>query len=55
MTIHDERIVHGSDGNQSEEWRKTYVAAFRDIKTIEEERAMGFTHSHNDKVDGSKL
>jgi len=55
VTIHDERIVHGSDGNQSKDWRKTYVAAFRDIKTIEEERAMGFTHSHNDKVDGSQL
>lgn len=51
VTIHDERIVHGSGGNMSDEWRKTYVMAFRDIDTIREERNMGFTHSHNDSVD----
>lgn len=51
ITIHDERIVHGSGGNLAKTWRKTYVMAFRDAKTIEEERAMGFTHSHNDKLD----
>jgi hypothetical protein len=51
ITIHDERIVHGSGGNNSKEWRKTYIIAYRDIDTILEERKMGFTHSHNDKVD----
>ena len=51
VTIHDERIVHGSAGNLSEEWRKTYVMAFRAIETIRTERAMGFTHSHNDQVN----
>jgi ectoine hydroxylase-related dioxygenase (phytanoyl-CoA dioxygenase family) len=51
MTIHDERIVHGSGGNLSADWRKTYVAAYRDVETIRQERAMGFTHSHNDQVD----
>ena len=51
ITIHDERIIHGSAGNKTEAWRKTYVMAFRDVNTIAEERAMGFTHSHNDKVD----
>ncbi|MEO0896613.1 MAG: phytanoyl-CoA dioxygenase family protein [Bacteroidota bacterium] len=51
LTIHDERIVHGSGGNESPEWRKTYVMAFRDKKTIEIERKMGFTHSHNDEVN----
>ena len=51
LTIHDERIVHGSAGNVSDEWRKTYVVAFRHEDTIRQERAMGFTHSHNDVVD----
>ena len=55
MTIHDERIIHGSAGNLSEEWRKTYVMAFRDVETIKEERAMGFTHSHNDEVNWEKI
>ncbi len=50
ITIHDERIVHGSAGNTSDEWRKTYVMAFRDAETVKQERAMGFTHSHNDDV-----
>ena len=55
ITIHDERIVHGSGGNMTSNWRKTYVMAFRDANTIAEERAMGFTHSHNDTIDWSKV
>lgn len=55
ITIHDERIVHGSGGNETDEWRKTYIIAYRDIETIKEERAMGFTHSHNDKVDWKEI
>ena len=51
MTIHDERIVHGSAGNNSDRWRQTYVMAFRELATIEEERHVGFTHSHNDDLD----
>jgi hypothetical protein len=51
VTIHDERIVHGSAGNLSDSWRRTYVMAFRDEVTVKFERAMGFTHSHNDKVN----
>lgn len=51
ITVHDERIVHGSGGNTSPDWRKTYVVAYRDARTVAEERAMGFTHSHNDAVD----
>ena len=50
VTIHDERIVHGSGGNTSDIWRKTYVMAFRPAETVAAERAMGFTHSHNDQV-----
>ncbi|MEL6143538.1 MAG: phytanoyl-CoA dioxygenase family protein [Bacteroidota bacterium] len=55
VTIHDERIVHGSGGNMSDVWRKTYVAAYRDVNTIAQERAMGFTHSHNDTVDWDEI
>ena len=55
VTIHDERIVHGSGGNTSDRWRKTYVAAYRDAETVRRERAMGFTHSHNDTVDWSGI
>ncbi len=51
VTIHDERIVHGSGGNTSDIWRKTYVMAFRAEETVKQERAMGFTHSHNDDVN----
>ena len=54
MTIHDERIIHGSGGNVSDIWRKTYVMAFREKETIEHERRIGFTHSHNDDLDWKK-
>jgi ectoine hydroxylase-related dioxygenase (phytanoyl-CoA dioxygenase family) len=55
ITIHDERIVHGSAGNLTNDWRKTYIIAYRDAETIAEERAMGFTHSHNDVVEWDKI
>ena len=55
VTIHDERIVHGSGGNLSDVWRKTYVIVFRDVDAIKEERAIGFTHSHNDKVNWDEI
>lgn len=55
VTIHDERIVHGSAGNMSNEWRKTYVMAFRDAETVRLEREMGFTHSHNDQVKWDEI
>lgn len=55
VTIHDERIVHGSAGNTSGQWRKTYVMAFRDEQTVQQERAMGFTHSHNDQVNWDEI
>src|SRR3569623_2732417 len=29
ITVHDEWVVHGSAGNRSERWRKTYVIASR--------------------------
>jgi ectoine hydroxylase-related dioxygenase (phytanoyl-CoA dioxygenase family) len=52
ITVHDERIVHGSGGNNSKHrWRRTYVVAFRTRACVEYERAIGFTHSHNDTVN----
>ena len=51
VTIHNEFVVHGSGGNETKGWRRTYVAAFRTLETIAQERAAGFTHSHNDEVN----
>jgi len=48
VTIHDERVLHGSSGNPSSRWRRAYVVAFRAAATVAEERRLGFTHSHND-------
>jgi hypothetical protein len=50
ITLHDAWIVHGSGGNRSKRWRRTYVTAFRSTPTIQYERKIGFTHSHNDKT-----
>jgi phytanoyl-CoA hydroxylase len=50
ITIHNERIVHGSAGNPSPNWRRTYILAHRPRATVEFERSIGFTHSHNDSV-----
>lgn len=51
MTVHDEMIIHGSGGNTSpDRWRRTYIAAFRTAACVAYERSIGFTHSHNDKV-----
>jgi ectoine hydroxylase-related dioxygenase (phytanoyl-CoA dioxygenase family) len=51
ITVHDELIVHGSAGNRSPtRWRRTYIAAFRSRACVEQERAIGFTHSHNDTI-----
>ena len=43
--------VHGSGGNGTGGWRRGYVVAFRSAATVAEERARGFTHSHNDPLD----
>jgi hypothetical protein len=50
VSVHHERTVHGSGGNGSNRWRRGWVLAFRAQATIAAERAMGFTHSHNDDV-----
>lgn len=51
ITVHDEWVVHGSAGNSSDQWRKTYVIAYRSQATVAYERSIGFTHSHNDTVN----
>ena len=51
VTVHGERVVHGSGGNRSDGRRRAYVLAFRSADTIAEERRRGFTHSHNDGAD----
>jgi ectoine hydroxylase-related dioxygenase (phytanoyl-CoA dioxygenase family) len=51
ITVHNERIVHGSAGNITDGWRRTYVVAHRSHATIAYERSIGFTHSHNDHVE----
>lgn len=48
ITVHNERVVHGSGPNVSPGWRRAYVLAFRKESTVAEERRHGFTHSHND-------
>jgi len=50
VSVHNERIVHGSPGNDSDRWRRTYILAFRGSELVEYERSIGFTHSHNDKI-----
>ena len=50
-TVHNEKIVHGSPGNNSDRWRRTYIVAHRSKATVEFERSIGFTHSHNDKIN----
>ena len=51
ITVHCEGVLHGSGGNTSaDSWRRAYIVAFRSHSTVEAERALGFTHSHNDDV-----
>lgn len=51
VTVHDEWVVHGSSGNMSDGHRRTYVIAYRTEETVRKERAMGFSHSHNDSFN----
>lgn len=51
ITLHDEWVMHGSCGNLSSDWRRTYVVAYRSQATVAHERSIGFTHSHNDSVN----
>ena len=51
ITVHNERVIHGSGPNRSSSWRHAYVVAFRKAACIAEERSLGFTHSHNDETN----
>jgi phytanoyl-CoA hydroxylase len=59
ITVHNEGVLHGSGGNNSAtSYRKAYIVALRSLDTVQKERQLGFTHSHNDheevltQVDG---
>ena len=59
ITVHNEGVLHGSGGNSSpSSFRRAYINAYRSIETVQTERSLGFTHSHNDdqellsRVDG---
>ncbi len=49
-TVHNERVMHGSGGNHTDGFRRAYILAFRSAETVSAERALGFTHSHNDET-----
>lgn len=52
VTVHNEGVLHGSGGNTSAaSWRRAYIVALRSVDTVKQERALGFTHSHNDSLD----
>jgi hypothetical protein len=50
-TVHNERVMHGSGGNYTGGFRRAYITAFRSTETVAAERALGFTHSHNDESE----
>ena len=50
-TVHNERVMHGSGGNETDGFRRAYVLAYRSEATVRIERELGFTHSHNDELD----
>lgn len=51
ITVHNERVIHGSGPNSTSGLRRAWVLAFRTLDTIKIERELGFTHSHNDTPD----
>jgi len=51
ITVHNERVMHGSGGNHTDGFRRAYILAFRSEDTVKIERELGFTHSHNDEGD----
>ena len=50
-TVHNERVMHGSGGNDTDGFRRAYILAYRSAETVQIERELGFTHSHNDQVE----
>jgi phytanoyl-CoA hydroxylase len=50
-TVHNERVMHGSGGNETDGYRRAYIIAYRSEETVRIERELGFTHSHNDHIE----
>ena len=52
-TVHNERVMHGSGGNDTAGFRRAYVVAYRSRATRSRESSaeLGFTHSHNDDLE----
>lgn len=50
-TVHNERVLHGSGGNETDGYRRAYIVAYRSRETVRIERELGFTHSHNDQPE----
>ena len=51
LTVHDEYLVHGSEGNGSPRSRDTLIFAYRMPSMIAFERSVGFRHSYADGED----
>lgn len=51
VIVHHERVLHSSRPNMSDSWRHAYILGLRKEECIKEERALGFTHSHNADVN----
>jgi len=51
VTVHNERVMHGSGGNTTDGYRRAYILALRSDETVKIERELGFTHSHNDEAE----
>ena len=49
VTIHNESVLQGSERNTS--WQRAYVLAFHTAECVAEERALDFSHSHNDSFN----
>lgn len=43
--------MHGSGGNETDGFGRAYIVAYRSVETVQAERELGFTHSHNDQLD----
>jgi phytanoyl-CoA hydroxylase len=47
LTVHGERVVHGSSGNRSKGWRRSYMVQFRAAENVEKRRQLGISRSLN--------
>jgi phytanoyl-CoA hydroxylase len=47
LTVHGERVVHGSSGNQSNGWRRSYMLQFRAAENVQKRRQLGISRSFN--------